>query len=267
MKIEVSMNYKYYEHFNDFWIPIYRHQVQEAKIENDEDTLNIIYKNIDKNWHLQEYKYQIFESLGIRYLKESNIKIDIEQSEIFKKYEGLIYLCLKKHGLLDFKDKYYDVCLIGLTRGMNSYSPEKGFKESTYYYTCIKNELGHQLTIEGMKKRNNGIKDLSLDYVISDDGNKTTTFGDLIVDESTNIEEMVLRNERNEIVRKCISKLKPEYQYVLFQYFGIDCTKKSMREIAEDLNITHQAIKQKIDRAKKFLKIELLKNGIEGVEI
>lgn len=58
----------YYESFKKYWIPVYRKQIFKAKFENDKETLKVIKDNIDKNWHLQEYKYEIFKELGIIYI-------------------------------------------------------------------------------------------------------------------------------------------------------------------------------------------------------
>jgi len=68
MDIEEKLNYKYYEHFMDFWLPIYRNQVLRAKYDNDKEELSRIYDNIDKHWSLQEYKNIIFNELGINHM-------------------------------------------------------------------------------------------------------------------------------------------------------------------------------------------------------
>ena len=65
----------YYEHFNNFWIPIYRKQVLDAKYNNDTELLNCIYENINKNWNLKEYKIIIFKKLGIEYIDKNEIII------------------------------------------------------------------------------------------------------------------------------------------------------------------------------------------------
>jgi len=68
MDTREKLNYRYYEHFMEFWLPIYRKQVQNAKYENDKQELINIYNNIDKHWSLQEYKEIIFEELGISHI-------------------------------------------------------------------------------------------------------------------------------------------------------------------------------------------------------
>ena len=95
MSLEDKMNYEYFIHFKEFWIPIYRKQILNAKYDNDNETLRAIYKNINDNWHLQDYKNYIFELLGISYLSD---KVDIQPDiiEIYFKYKNrkeLLYEC------------------------------------------------------------------------------------------------------------------------------------------------------------------------------
>ena len=73
-------NQLFYEYFEKYWIPIYRKQIQEAKIENDEEALIEIFENLNKNWNLKLFKTYIFKKLGIYYLHEqqSNLKKSID---------------------------------------------------------------------------------------------------------------------------------------------------------------------------------------------
>ena len=66
----MDLDYRCYEDFIKWWLPIYKKQVNIAKLENNEPALIEIYDNIDKNWNLQKYKYLIFKELGISYLAQ-----------------------------------------------------------------------------------------------------------------------------------------------------------------------------------------------------
>lgn len=66
--IEEELDYKYYESFKEFWIPIYKRQVFKAKYYEDVNTLLAIKENIYKNIHLEDYRYLILKELGIYYL-------------------------------------------------------------------------------------------------------------------------------------------------------------------------------------------------------
>lgn len=62
----------YYHHFCEFWLPIYRKQVLDAKYDNNTKLLLEIKTNILKNWHLEDYKILIIEKLGLKYLEGIN---------------------------------------------------------------------------------------------------------------------------------------------------------------------------------------------------
>lgn len=66
---EEEKNYRFYEDWIHFWLPIYRKQVLNAKLEENDEALKEIKINILKNKSLDEYKDFIFEKLGINYLK------------------------------------------------------------------------------------------------------------------------------------------------------------------------------------------------------
>ena len=95
----MSTDYRCYEEWIMFWLPIYRKQVNECKYQEDNLALQEIYNNIDKNWNLQDYKFYIFELLGLKYLiPKENMNVEIlktyfnykkkkEQYEIHNRHE------------------------------------------------------------------------------------------------------------------------------------------------------------------------------------
>lgn len=69
--IEKTMEYAYYEHFMEFWLPIYKKQVFKAKYYNEVEELIAIKTNVTKNIHLSESsKFYILKELGLRFLSE-----------------------------------------------------------------------------------------------------------------------------------------------------------------------------------------------------
>lgn len=58
----------YYFDFKEFWVPIYRKQIMNAKFDNDTETLKCIKSNILKNWYLKDYQDIILKELCIEYL-------------------------------------------------------------------------------------------------------------------------------------------------------------------------------------------------------
>lgn len=62
------LNWNYYLHFKKFWIPILRKQIFLAKFSEDTDTLLSIKENIYRNDKLVDYRENIINELGIKYL-------------------------------------------------------------------------------------------------------------------------------------------------------------------------------------------------------
>lgn len=60
----------YFDHFIEFWLPIYKRQVFKAKFENNTNELLAIKENIFKNWNLDKIeKEYLYKELGIRFVE------------------------------------------------------------------------------------------------------------------------------------------------------------------------------------------------------
>lgn len=252
----------YFDHFCEFWMPIYKHQVNECKLENNKEALSEIILNLVKNIHLtDDEKRYIAKRIGIYYLFEkSENQIDEEiKNDLFKKHEKLIYLFLKKNGLFHEKDELYDLGLIGLVNGINTYDSKKGYNESTYFYKCISNQINQYFQSQSLPKRKCPGTILSLDKEYDDKG----TLKNLIPD-SIDIEKEILTKEKNQILYKALDKLKPEWKYIIEKRYGLNNHEKQKQtEIAKYFGVSKEAISKKEKRALKKLKQILLKEGAE----
>ena len=70
---------------------------------------------------------------------------------------NLIYFVLKQLNMYnkDGIDEYFDVGMLGLVKGLKTYSESKG-AVSTYLVKCIRNEIGIELRNQRADKRNKG---------------------------------------------------------------------------------------------------------------
>lgn len=68
------------------------------------------------------------------------------------------------------------------------------------------------------------------------------------------IEESILKNEKNEYISKIINELKEPYRDVLCEYY---LNERSLDEIAQKYNISKGTLKMQIHRGKKLLKEKL----------
>lgn len=258
---EEELNYKFYEEWTNFWIPIYRKQILNAKIENDKIALQEIKLNILKNQSLKDYTELIFEQLGIKYLDFKNE--EKKKEDLFLRNQKLIYLVLKRKGLLNKQDELYDIGLIGLTNAINTFDASKGYKESTYFYQCISNEINKHIYLQSMSKRKCPTSLLSLDYELSED----TTYADFIRDPNIDIEKELITKEENKKLYCAINNLKPDYKKIIKEIYGIGTNPKKIIEIAKESKVSRNAINDKRLRALKHLKKLLKEEQYETTKI
>lgn len=251
-----SNNKSYFDDFCEFWMPIYKHQVNECKLEDNKEALSEIMLNLVKNIHLSDdEKRYIAKRIGIYYLieaKENKLLSDNVRNDLFKRHEKLIYLILKRYKLLSQSEELYDVGLIGLTKAMNTYDLKKGYKESTYFYNCIANEIKQYLYSQSMLKRKCTEPIISLDKEINEEQNTLSNF---IPDETQNVEKEILLKEQKDILNRALKKLKPDWRFVIEKEFGLYNQKEYKKvEIAKKLGISKTAVGNKEKSALKKLR-------------
>lgn len=148
--------------------------------------------------------------------------------ELAKDNLNLIYFALKQLNLYnkDGIDDYFDLGLIGLVKGLKTYSENKG-AISTYLISCIKNEITMELRNQKAAKRNNGVKPISINTPTTD----KLTIEDCL-ESNLNILEDAIKNEQVKELHTAITMLKPvEKRVIIDIYFK----NKTQLEIAKEL--------------------------------
>lgn len=134
-------NKNYFENFCEFWLPIYKHQVIEAKLEENKNALSEIMLNIIKNIHLTEdEKRYIAKRIGIYYLVEKSENVGFEKSkkqanEVHKVTK--VCKCSNRIHFMKLNQEYKicEVCGRKVFRNMNAEFREKlkqKMKEKNY---------------------------------------------------------------------------------------------------------------------------------------
>ena len=174
----------------------------------------------------------------------------------------LIYLAIKRlHLYWDTDDEWqyhYDNGLVGLIKGVKTYDSTKGYKESTYLYTCIVKEINKGIYMSQMAKRKNPYgKDLSLDYDFeSDNLNDRTSFAESIPDPNVNVEQEIENKLEYENIVNVIEHLENEKdKEVIKYYYGlVDGKEYSIRQIAKIKGVSSSAIMARLKRTTKRIK-------------
>lgn len=135
---------------------------------------------------------------------------------------------------------------IGLIKGVESYSRDKGTKLATYAARCIENEI--LMHLRSLKKTK---KDVSLHDPIGTDkeGNEITLIDVLKADMDDVIDMVQLKMEKSKIYQH-IHILDEREKEVIIGRFGLDMEKeRTQREIAKELGISRSYVSRIEKRA------------------
>ena len=166
---------------------------------------------------------------------------------------NLIYFVLKQLNIYNRNgiDEYFDVGMIGLTKGIQTYTESKG-SLSNYLVNCIKNEILMELRNQKTGKRNNGVKPISINTPTTDN----LTIEDTIKS-NFDMLEYEIKNERIKELGIAINTLKPvEKRVIIDIYFN----NKTQLEIAEEIGVRQSYISRIKTKAIRKLKAWFEKN-------
>lgn len=180
--------------------------------------------------------------------------------EKVKKYEGFIYLAMKRLHIYwktdeehqDYIDSGYD----GLINGIRGYDETKGFKPSTYIYKCIETELKKRIFLNTMQKRTTKV--LSLNKEVED-----IELVELIPD-TINIEKEVMDKIQREKINSLVNKvLKGKDKLVIKMIYGLNGWEQvGVCEIARRWGVSKSAITFRKNKALKKLLEQIKRDGI-----
>lgn len=166
---------------------------------------------------------------------------------------NLIYFVLKQLNIYNRNgiDEYFDVGMIGLTKGLQTYTESKG-SLSNYLVNCIKNEILMEMRNQKTGKRNNGVKPISINTPTTDN----LTIEDTIKS-NFDMLEYEIKNERIKELGVAIATLKPVEKHVIIDiYFN----NKTQLEIAEEIGVRQSYISRIKTKAIRKLRTWFEKN-------
>lgn len=155
---------------------------------------------------------------------------------------NLIYFVLKQLNIYNRNgiDEYFDVGMLGLVKGLKTYTESKG-SLSTYLVNCIKNEILMEMRNQKAGKRNNGVKPISINTPTTDN----LTIEDTIKSDFDML-EYEIKNERIKELGVAITTLKPiEKRVIIDIYFN----NKKQKEIQEEIGAKQSYVSRVRTRA------------------
>ncbi len=178
-------------------------------------------------------------------LIEHNLRL---VAHIVKKYDNL----------KEDSDDLISIGTIGLIKGIDSYSPNKNVKLTTYVAKCAENEI--LMYFRGNKKNMNNVS-LNEPIGLDKDGNEIT-YEDVIKENSTEIIDDVFLKENINLLKKYINVLNPrEKKIIVLRYGLLNEEEQTQKEIAKNLHISRSYVSRIEKRALIKMLREFLKNN------
>lgn len=158
----------------------------------------------------------------------------------------------KKYGNENNMDDLISVGIVGLIKGINTFSPDKNPRLVTYISRCIENEI--LMLLRSSKKTAN---DISLDEPIGiDKEGNNMTFSDILPADTRDIvEEISLKVDVKKLYSILNKVLTPNELNIISWRYGLNNKKrKTQKEIAALLGISRSYVSRIEKKALKKLK-------------
>ena len=163
----------------------------------------------------------------------------------------------KKYNSKYENDDLISIGIIGLIKGIDSYSKEKGTKITTYAAKCIENEI--LMHFRNEKKNMNNIS-LNEKIGFDKEGNEIELI-DIIKTPNTDYIEKINLKENLKKLLKYINILTEREKLIIFKRYGIfNHDELTQKEIAKELNISRSYVSRIEKRAITKLLREFIKN-------
>ena len=169
----------------------------------------------------------------------------------------ILWLVKKYESSINDTDDLIGIGTVGLIKGIDSFSPDKNVKLTTYIAKCAENEI---LMYFRADKKNN--KNVSLFDGISYDkeGNEITILDVLKVD-NPDYNEEIYKKDNIVLLKKYLNILTPREKEIIAKRYGLDNQdEKTQKEIAKEFGISRSYVSRIEKRAITKILREFIKN-------
>lgn len=161
----------------------------------------------------------------------------------------------KKYSNENNLDDLISVGIIGLIKGINTFSPEKNPRLATYIARCIENEI---LMVLRNNKKHAGELSLDEPLGIDKDGNNMTLSDILPAAGSDIVDEISLKVDMGRLYNAMSKVLSEnEINIIVWRYGLKNCKRKTQKEIADILGISRSYVSRIEKKALKKLGAEM----------
>ncbi|MBR2678683.1 MAG: RNA polymerase sporulation sigma factor SigK [Bacilli bacterium] len=156
------------------------------------------------------------------------------------------------------QDDLISIGTIGLIKGVDTFSPNKNVKITTYCARCIENEI-----LMYFRKNNKYNKDVSINEAIGydKDGNEIA-LGDILEVEDKDFSEDIELKDNINLLYKYLDVLTPREKRIIIDRYGLDNKKEeTQKSISKKMGISRSYVSRIEKRALTKLLREFLKHN------
>ena len=155
------------------------------------------------------------------------------------------------------QDDLISIGTIGLIKGIDTYSPEKTTKLTTYCARCIENEI-----LMYFRSNNKNTKNVSLNESIGYDGNEISMI-DILKTPDVDYVEEIHTKDKLKLLETYFHVLNAREKEILIRRYGLQRRiPQTQKAIAKDLHISRSYVSRIEKRALTKILREFLKNNI-----
>lgn len=172
----------------------------------------------------------------------------------------LVVHIAKKYSNYPDMDELISVGSIGLIKGINTYTSQKGTALATYAARCIENEI---LMVIRANKKHKCTKSLNESVGRDKDGNELQII-DLLYEEEDSVvdgvEAKIAKERLLEIVKKVLDKR--EFEIITMRFGLFDTTSLTQREVAKKFDISRSYVSRIEKKALEKIRTYMEKEGL-----
>lgn len=177
-----------------------------------------------------------------------------EREKLIIENQKLVYHVFKQMRMTFRIDDIFDVGLIGLIKGIDTFDSDKGYQLSTYLVKCIRHQLTQQIVYENAEKRQ--AETISLNKTVFSDEDDLMI--ENIIGYDLNLDEELIKQEILDAIDYRLYFLSERDEKIFKHIHGLDGYKQLTHfEIAKKFGLSHQRIGEINCRIKRILKYHL----------
>ena len=192
-----------------------------------------------------------------RYIEETLKGNNNARNKLIEHNLRLVAHIVKKYDTKEDPDDLISIGTIGLIKGIDSFSKNKGVKLTTYCARCIENEI-----LMFFRANNKNLKNISLNEKVGydKDGNEIMIL-DILKSPIPDMIEEINKNDNIKLLKNYLSILTPREKEIIIRRYGLNNTlEQTQKVIAKELHISRSYVSRIEKRALTKILKEFIKN-------